>query len=154
MKFRAASLADIEQLRQMEQAVVDAERPFNDDLKSGDQHYYDIEQLISNELSLLLIAETLVDGHSSITACGYADVRESKTYIDHDLHAYLGFMYVDPKHRGKGLIQELIAKLFEWAKLREANHFYLDVYADNTAAIKAYEKLGFKASMIEMKYAD
>ena len=103
MKFRAASLAEIEQLRQMEQAVVDAERPFNDDLKNGNQHYYDIEQLISNELSLLLVAETLVDGRSSIAAYGYADVRKSKTYLDHDLLAYLGFMYVDPKHRGKRL---------------------------------------------------
>jgi RimJ/RimL family protein N-acetyltransferase len=29
--------------------------------------------------------------------------------------------------------------------------FYLDVYADNPSAIRAYEKLGFKPNLVEMK---
>jgi ribosomal protein S18 acetylase RimI-like enzyme len=29
--------------------------------------------------------------------------------------------------------------------------FYLEAYANNFPALKAYEKLGFKASLIEMK---
>jgi len=29
--------------------------------------------------------------------------------------------------------------------------FYLEAYAQNNSALRAYEKLGFKASLLEMK---
>jgi RimJ/RimL family protein N-acetyltransferase len=45
----------------------------------------------------------------------------------------------------------VIQALIGWGKTKGMQDFYLEAYADNNSAIKAYEKLGFKTSLIEMK---
>jgi GNAT superfamily N-acetyltransferase len=60
-------------------------------------------------------------------------------------------MYVDESYRGLGLNQRIMDKLIAWGREQGLCDFYLDVYAGNQSAIKAYEKSGFKPSMIEMK---
>jgi ribosomal protein S18 acetylase RimI-like enzyme len=42
----------------------------------------------------------------------------------------------------------------QWARTMGVSDFYLDVYAQNQSAVKAYEKFGFKANLIEMKMHD
>lgn len=147
MQFRAATTEDIAQLLELEQLVVEAERPFNSQIKTGRPKYYDLPALIQQDNSYLLVAE---DEHQ-IVATGYATIRASKVSLQHERDAYLGFMYVAHKYRGQGLNQQVINKLMEWAQQQGVNDFYLDVYAQNQAAIRAYEKLGFEASMVEMK---
>jgi len=154
VKYRAASVEDLVILQDMEQAVIDAERPFNHDIKQGRQHYYDLETLIHSENSNLLLAEVEKHENTAIIASGYADIRESKSYLKHERHSYLGFMYVAPDQRGGGVIQTLIERLMAWSMEQGVSDFYLDVYAHNSIAIRAYEKLGFRASMIEMKLSD
>ena len=151
VKYRSARIEDLAILQDMEQAVINAERPFNQDIKQGLQRYYNLEALIRNKSSNLLVAESYNDKTPTIIASGYADIRESKSYLKHERHSYLGFMYVAPDQRGSGVIQTLINRLKTWSIEQGVNDFYLDVYAHNTAAIRAYEKLGFQASMIEMK---
>ena len=51
----------------------------------------------------------------------------------------------------KVLNKQVIEHLIVWAKSRGVCDFYLDVYGDNQAAVKAYEKLGFTSSLVEMK---
>ena len=82
---------------------------------------------------------------------GYAKIKKSKAYVLPEMHAYLGFMFVKPEHRGKGINQGLTEALIEWAKSRNLKEVRLDVYADNPAAIKAYDKVGFKKNMVEMR---
>jgi GNAT superfamily N-acetyltransferase len=53
----------------------------------------------------------------------------------------LGF--TDPKYRGKGEFK-IIEALKNWCSSLEIRP--LDVYNDNPAAIKAYEKVGFKST--------
>ena len=60
-------------------------------------------------------------------------------------------MYVKPEFRGKGVIQNIIETLLQWSKNRGLEEARLEVYNDNVNAIKAYEKVGFKKHMIEMK---
>jgi len=45
----------------------------------------------------------------------------------------------------------LFSSLISWSRSRGVDHFYLDVYSENARAIRAYEKIGFKASMVEME---
>lgn len=59
-------------------------------------------------------------------------------------------MYVEPDQRGKGINKLIIDHLVLWSKKRGLNHFKLQVYSDNVVAIKAYEKVGFKKSMVKM----
>ena len=145
--IRAAVQADLPILKEFEQGIIATERPFNDSLKSEYICYYDIGALIDGENSRVLVAED--DG--VIVGSGYARIRESKAHLTHDFHVYLGFMYVAPTHRGQGINQLVIQALISWGKNQGMQDFYLEAYADNNSAIKAYEKLGFTTSLIEMK---
>jgi ribosomal protein S18 acetylase RimI-like enzyme len=90
-----------------------------------------------------------IDGQ--IVATGYVQIRASKTYLQHSHHGYLGFMYVVPQCRGQGLNKQLLEKLIVWGQERGIRDFYLEVYTQNNVAIKAYEKVGFTSSVVEMK---
>lgn len=147
MHLRTATMQDLSALRQLEQAVVEAERPYNTQIKSSQAIYYDIPALIQSPDSLLLVGEL----NQRIAATGYLQIRQSKRSLKHPRHGYLGFMYVDERERGKGLNQQLITALIEWGQSQGVENYYLDVYPGNQSAIKAYEKLGFAPSLLEMR---
>ncbi|MBQ4878112.1 GNAT family N-acetyltransferase [Pseudoalteromonas luteoviolacea] len=146
MHFRAATLEDKAALLNLEQAVVDAERPYNNQIKA-DAHYYDLDKLLQSEQASVQVAEC----NNQIIATGYVQIRLSKQSLEHEQHGYLGFMFVSPEFRGQGLNQKITQRLIDWAESKGIYDFYLDVYNDNQAAINAYQKLGFKPSLLEMK---
>ncbi len=147
ISYREALSGDIPALRQLEQGVVEAERPFNSAIKDKDVIYYDLNTLISSEHACLLVAEY----QGELIASGYARIEASKQAFTHEQHGYLGFMYVSPDHRGKGINQQLMGRLLSWCQQQGISDFYLDVYSMNAGAIRAYEKLGFTANKVEMK---
>jgi ribosomal protein S18 acetylase RimI-like enzyme len=147
IKIRKATLNDIETLRRFEQGVISAERPFDPTLKKGDIFYYDLEGMIEASHIELLVAEL----NNELVGSGYARIEKAKPYLQHKEKAYLGFMFVDPKHRGKGINKKIIDALKEWSLSKNITEMRLDVYENNTAAIKAYEKAGFTKHMVEMR---
>lgn len=150
LTIRQATSVDLPTLLEFEQGVVAAERPFNAKIKDGTVHYYDLAALLANDLSMVLIAE--VDGVA--IGCGHGTIKESDDFLVHERDAYLGLMYVDPAYRGQGVAQQIIQNLLEWCRGHGVHDFYLDVYADNDAAVRAYEKFGFRSSLIEMRMHD
>ncbi|MFT4573241.1 GNAT family N-acetyltransferase [Marinomonas primoryensis] len=146
MNFRDANFNDRPKLLALEQALIEAERPFNK-LTKVDATYHDLDALISVADTLFLVVE--IDGQ--IVATGYVQICASKTYLQHSHHGYLGFMYVVPQCRGQGLNKKLLEKLIVWGQERGIRDFYLEVYTQNNVAIKAYEKVGFTSSVVEMK---
>ena len=50
----------------------------------------------------------------------------------------------EPSQRGKGLGQQLIAGILAWAVDNGAQTAYLQVMLNNEAALRLYEKLGFR----------
>ena len=147
MHLRIATQDDLNDLLQFEQAVVEAERPFNQHIKAKQATYYDIPALINEINSQLLILEE----KDQIIATGYIQIRPSKQSLSHEKHGYLGFMYVASEYRGRSLNRIVMDALIGWGKAQGIDVFYLDVYAENQAAINAYQKLGFKPSLVEMK---
>jgi GNAT superfamily N-acetyltransferase len=145
--IRAAVQSDLPILKGFEQGIIATERPLNDSLKTDDICYYDIGALIDANNSVVMVA----DDNGQIVGSGYARIKESKAHLVHDLHAYLGFMYVAPSHRGRGINQLIIQSLINWGKSQGMQDFYLDAYAQNHSAIRAYQKLGFDSSLVEMK---
>jgi len=141
-----AKIDDLQRLRDFEQAVVDFERAFNPLIKAGEVTYYDLEHLLSDERSQLLVAE--IEGE--LVGSGYAQLRESKDSLTHQEISYLGFMYVIPEHRGLGIVQKIIASLIDWSVSKGVRDFYLDVYAQNESAVAAYRKAGFGPRLLEM----
>lgn len=145
--LRPATLNDLEDLQGFEQGVIQYERPFTPQLKPDPVHYYDIENLINREDACLVVAE--VEGE--LVGSGYALIEQAKPIKKDPYHAYLGFMYVVPEYRGKGINGQLIHYLMDWAKERNVSEIILDVYAENESALKAYEKIGFKPDLLKMR---
>ena len=145
--FREAVHDDKTALLQLEQALIEAERPFNASLKQVGAYYYDLDHLIEDAQTQLLVGEA----NGDIIASGYVQIRRSKAALNHDRHGYLGFMFVADDYRGQGLNKLIMQRLIDWGKVQGVSDFYLDVYSQNASAIRAYEKLGFESSLMEMK---
>ncbi len=145
--IRKATLHDLDTLLAFEQGVIYTERPFDSTLKTGPLHYYDIEKMIAAPDVELVVAVL----HNEVVGSGYARIENAKPYLQHMQHAYLGFMYVVPKHRGKGINKMIIDALASWAASENITELRLDVYQNNESAIKAYERSGFTKHMVAMR---
>ena len=145
--IREAVESDLERLFQFEQGVIAAERPFDPTLKPGSINYYDLRGLINSPDSQLIVAE--IDGKP--IASGYARIEKSEAYLQHEHHAYLGFMFVVEEFRGRGINKMIVRELQKWALSKNVDELRLEVYYPNSAAIRAYEKIGFSKHMIEMR---
>lgn len=145
--LRPATSADLEKLRDFEQGVIQYERPFSPQLKPDPILYYDIEDLMERADACLVVAE--VEGE--VIGSGYALIQQAKSIKKDPYHAYLGFMFVQPAYRGKGVNGQIINYLMEWSKERNIAEIVLDVYAENESALKAYEKIGFQPDMLSMR---
>jgi len=148
IKIRKASLLDLEQLLVFEQDLIKTERPFDPTLKPDPVNYYDLKSLLTSPLAEVVVAE--ID--NKIIASGYARIDNSKPFLKHSHHAYLGFMYVKPAYRGQGINKRIIDALKNWAAIQNITELSLEVYYDNISAIKAYEKIGFSRYILEMRY--
>jgi GNAT superfamily N-acetyltransferase len=144
---RPASSDDLDVLLEFEQALIEAERPFDPAIRTDDDvRYYDLEHLIASPDTEVVVAE--ID--AEVIGCGYARIENSKPYLEHSQHSYVGFMYVVPEHRGKGVNKRIIEYLEVWSASRGVVHMTLEVYAQNSGAIRAYERSGYHTSVIEM----
>ena len=146
--LRVAAPQDLPTLLQFEQGIVQWERPFAPHLKPDPVSYYDIAALMERDDAQVLVA---VSPSGELMGSGYAKIKRNIPYKQPDMLAYLGFMYIAPQHRGRGLNAAVIEGLKEWAALRGVHEVQLDVYADNTSALSAYEKAGFKPDMLTMR---
>lgn len=133
VNYRQAELSDLSQLLELEQRVIETERHFNSSIKAGNATYYDIKHLISDDNSYLIVAE-----HPGvIIGTGYAQIRTSKASLEHNIHSYLGFIYVSTEFRRQGINKRILDMLIDWSRQKGAHNIYLDVYARNSNAIRA-----------------
>ncbi|MEO5683050.1 MAG: GNAT family N-acetyltransferase [Chitinophagaceae bacterium] len=144
---RMATLQDMEILLRFEQGVIKAERPFDITIQPGPIQYYNLEEMINAPHIHLVLAEL----NGQPVGSGYARIEKARHYLLHQQHAYLGFMYTHPQHRGKGINKKIIETLKAWAAAQNITELCLDVYVNNEPAIKAYEKAGFSRHLIQMR---
>jgi ribosomal protein S18 acetylase RimI-like enzyme len=145
--IRKAAISDMETLLRFEQGVIKAERPFDKTLRPGAINYYNLEGMIADPNIELVVAEW----EEKIIGSGYARIENSKHYLQHPNHAYLGFMFVEAQYRGMGVNNKIIDALRTWSISNNITEMRLDVYYDNARAVRAYEKAGFIKHMIEMR---
>ena len=144
---RPATIDDLDILYRFEQDIISAERPFNETLKTGKINYYDLREMLASPNVHIVLA---LDGQK-IIGSGYARIEYGKPYLQHSQHSYLGFMFVEPNYRGKGVNNTIIEALKEWSISQGIYELRLHVYNDNEAAIRAYEKAGFEKHLLEMR---
>ncbi|MET4543941.1 GNAT superfamily N-acetyltransferase [Pedobacter africanus] len=148
MIIRIAKPEDLSTLLEFEQGVISAERPFNPTLIDGKIQYYDLNYLMSTDEAVVAVAE---EGGVAI-ASGYALIKKAeKPYFNFETYAYLGFMYVKPEYRGRGVNKLILDFLIDWSKEKGITEIRLDVYDKNESAIAAYEKAGFEPLLLTMR---
>jgi len=147
IRIREANLKDLPVLLEFQQGVVDWERPYDPTIAEDPVSYYDIEKLILDKDKIVLVAEV----NSKLIGCGLCMEKEARPYLNHKTYAYLGLMYTHPDFRGRGVNAKIIKTLKGWADEKGLKEIRLTVYEDNLPAIKAYEKMGFKKHIIEMR---
>ncbi len=147
IKIRTATLNDMDILLAFEQGVIKAERPFDVTLDADPITYYNLEELIVSNDASLLVAE--IEGE--IIGSGYALVKPARHYLNHEFYSYLGFMFTLPDYRGRGVNTKIIERLKQWSDSKGLKEMRLTVYDENYNAISAYEKVGFKKHIIEMR---
>ncbi len=145
--IRDAEPQDVPVLLQFEQEIVIAERPFDPTLADDPISYYDIKRLITDPSSKIVVALA----GARIIGSGFATILKAQEYLSHENYVNLHFMYTDPEFRGKGVNSLIIGRLKKWAQDKQIPEIRLTVYQDNLQAIKAYEKVGFKKHIIEMR---
>ncbi|MFT4566775.1 MAG: ribosomal protein S18 acetylase RimI-like enzyme [Saprospiraceae bacterium] len=147
ISIRRATQEDLEVLLEFEQGIVVAERPYDETLAGDPISYYDIGELIQSAEAEVLVAYE----SSVIIASGYAKIENAKPYLSHDKYGYLGFMYVEPVFRGRGINKLIVDGLFSWLRSQNIQEVRLDVYDENLGAIRAYEKVGFERHLLNMR---
>ena len=145
--IRNATLEDLPVLLEFEQGIILAERPFDPTLDKDPISYYDLKAMVLDENTCVIVAEA--DG--MLVGSGYAISKKARHYLDHENYAYLGFMFTHPEYRGMGVNALIVDELVRWSKEQGFIEIRLTVYEDNVPAIKAYEKVGFKKHLVEMR---
>ncbi len=145
--IRNATLEDLPILLNFEQELILVERPFDVTLKEDPISYYDIKQMILDEHASVVVAEM----EGQVIASGYAIPKKARHYLNHEYYAYLGFMYTHPDFRGRGVNAKIVEVLKKWSTEQGFKEMRLTVYSDNIPALKAYEKVGFKKHIVEMR---
>ena len=147
VEIRKAIESEIETLLSFEKEIIAAERPFDNTLKEGEIHYYDLIELIRAEKSEVLVAVI----NNEIVGSGYGKILPAEPFQKYTEYAYLGFMYVKPEFRGQGINQKILNGLINWAKSRNLTEVRLEVYDKNTKAKSSYLKAGFNPNLLEMR---
>lgn len=147
MQIRKARSEDLDTLLKFEQGIIEAERPFDSTMKTEHFHYYDLKAMLNADDCAVVVAEE----NGQLVGSGSARVLAGKHYNEYTSYAFLGFMYVDPAFRGRGVNGLIIDALREWAKNKGLSEIRLQVYSENSSAIKAYEKVGFRPVLTEMR---
>lgn len=145
--IRDAILDDLPTLLSFEQELIKAERPFDPTIAEDPVSYYDIKKYIVDDKVKVVVAQ--IGG--IVVSSGYALKKEARPYLDHNFYGYLGFMYTVPKHRGKSINKLVVDELVNWCHEQGLSEIRLTVYDENSPALKAYEKVGFKKHICEMR---
>lgn len=145
--IRAATPSDLPTILKFEQGIISAERPFDPTLLPGKFHYYDLGARISDPDAAVVVAED----NGRVVAGGSAVIKKGNPYNIFKDYAFLGFMFVEPEYRGRGVNRLIIEALVDWSHQRGLEEIRLQVYSENSAAIRAYEKVGFKKILTEMR---
>lgn len=145
--IRKGVVEDLPILLDFEQGIIKVERPFDVTLKEEKISYYDIHELILSPIADVIVAEI----NGKLIGSGYVLIKEAKDYFKHEKYGYLGFMFVAPEARGRGVNGLIIEAMKDWCKEREIHEVRLEVYTENGGAIRAYKKMGFVEQIVNMR---
>lgn len=97
-------------------------------------------KLLEDTNSIYIVA---IEDQEVVGCCGVSDVS-GEGNIDN--------VVVDPKYRCRGIASDLIMETLKRGRERGIEEFTLEVRVSNLAAIRVYEKAGFKSEGIRPRF--
>ncbi|MFZ1321721.1 MAG: GNAT family N-acetyltransferase [Ignavibacteria bacterium] len=147
--IREAELKDLTELKELQQSLVNFERPFDDGIPAeGDVNYYDINGLLNDDFTYFVVAEM----EGKIIGCGFAQIRDNLNWAIEKKLGYIGLMVVREEYRRNNTGKLIIENLTGWLNKKNISHIILETYSCNKTAINAYKKYGFKEFVLQMKF--
>ena len=70
--------------------------------------------------------------------------------LEGDRHAHIFLVYVEPAHRRRGIATALMQQAQMWAQSRGDRKIGLQVFHNNIAALRLYEKIGYRPNAVLM----
>jgi len=144
---RLATNGDLEVLAQFQRNLVEYERPMDSTIAVDADGYYDIESLLTDPDTHLLVAEDA----GSLSGCSFGQIRPADHWAAHERIGYIGMVYVHDDYRGRGICSMMFERLEAWFRSRAVHELRLEAYARNPSAHKAYLKSGFEPHLIQMR---
>jgi len=108
----------------------------------------------AKQLGELLKDGLATEGHYvwKVVAEGDGAVGDLWTFVDKaKQRAFIYFIGIDEGHRGKGYGKAAMVALEAAVRPMGADHIDLNVFGDNTTAIRLYEGLGYRPTAINMR---
>lgn len=111
-----------------------------------------IEQHFSAETPLWWLYPTLPETNSlaQVQPVGCLWLGNAVDPLSGDRHAYVLLLYIDPNYRRQGLGTALMQQAIAWSQSRGDRQIGLQVFCQNQAAVRLYEKLGFSPQALWM----
>jgi ribosomal protein S18 acetylase RimI-like enzyme len=107
-------------------------------LKSSRSEKY-FKSVIGRDTILIALEDSRVIGYIQISDIRYKVEGVEVSEGDQAIHS----IYVDTEHQGKGVGRALMDAAFNHPRIRGAEKIFIDVYEENTRALKFYKKYGF-----------
>ncbi len=151
IKFQRAGVKDLQTIYNFMLMQANEERKYLNDLANKDKEdlFYtksEIKNILSSQKNYMIIAKS---GNISI-GCGLAKIEKASKWNKYFSQGYLGMLYVDKKHRRKGVAKALQDNRINWLKSKEIRFLVTSVLSNNTPVIKLLDKRGFKPRLIQM----
>lgn len=135
---RRAGLADLEQLTAFtlaEAAEAEGMPKHQPDVRAGIR-----TALLDDDVAMYWLLE-----HAGV-AIGHASIVKEWSDWHAGYYWWIQSMYLDPQHRGRGLMPRLLGAIRECAREHHALQLRLYVHRENSRAIRAYQLAGFNDS--------
>ena len=153
VKIREATLKDIEVLDNLQNKLGQYEKNFHPFIKKKGRIMYhtlkDLRELIKSKNALVLLAEI----NEKVIGSGFCRIlKNTADWSVYSKRAIIRQVFVEEKYRRRDIGKRIIDKLVDWLHKRKIYDIRVMVLSENSNALKAYHKYGFKEYVFEMNY--
>ena len=152
MQIRRATAGDVEAIGRLGALLLrvhyefDSARFMQPGPGAEDGYAWFLRSQLDNEDSLVLVAEA----HGAVVGYLYASIEPRNWKELRERAGFVHDILVTEASRGGGLAQALMDEAFAWMRQHNVPRVLLWTAAPNDRARRLFERLGFRATMVEM----
>ncbi len=150
MKIRRATMEDFEKLKEIKILSKNEEIKYSNTLnpisENKESYYFYLKKELTFKSRVVFIALDNNKVIGIILAQYFKPLAISK----YSKKGYISNLYILKSHRRKKIGVKLAEHALKWLKKNNVGHVNLEIHVDNKAALKLYNKLGFKNYTVKL----